>query len=398
MNGRTISACRRRGFSLIELMISLAIGTVIVIALVGVFINSSRTNRNITKANAMVESGRYVSFLLQQDLWHAGLWMRHVPSWDDQTFQLPPYDLPPLLEPAPDPCRDPDTWDDDYRYAVVSVAAQSHEGAPGTCFGTLPDLDRKVVDTDVLIIRHAQPCVPGQGRCEPALAGEVFFQDSLCDQDADKFLLRKSSFTLRRKDCATPNSRYRYVSNVYFVRDYAVSPDDGIPTLVLSRFGVNAAGVAGQLAPQAIVEGVEAFRVEFGIDDLSKTGAAVVVPATATTPPTIAAIDWGPTAQTRTVPENRGDAVVDRYIRCTTACTNADLMMAVAARVYLLVRAPEPTPGFVDDKTYSLGLAPSMCTAAGSCGLKSLQQGYMRHLFASTFRFANVAGRRDLPP
>lgn len=378
-----------KGFSLVELMIALTIGSLIVVALVGLFINSSRTNRNITKANVLVESGRYVSFLMQEDLWHAGLWMNHVPRWDDQTYAAyAPNDVPVLTAAPPDPCQANNAWDTNYLNAVLAVPAQSYDASP-PCSASVADLASRVPDTDVLVIRHVETCIPGTGDCAAEVAGERFFQASLCSTDAQPYVLGTSGFTLLKRDCLTVAPKYRFVSHLYFVRSYATTPGDGIPTLVRSRYGLGAGGL-GHLPSEPLVEGIEGFRVEFGIDDVSKTGAAVAPGSL------IEFLD----PLTRTTPKNRGDAVVDRYVRCTTTtpCTNAVLMQAVAARLYLLARAPEPTPGFTDTKTYSMGLAPTMCATGTACATSVLDPSYTRHLFASTYRFANVAGRRDLPP
>ena len=97
---------------------------------------------------------------------------------------------------------------------------------------------------------------------------------------------------------------------------------DGIPTLVRSEFDL----VGGTLAhqpPVALIEGIDAIRVEFGIDDVSATGAAVDYTT---------AIDWvDPDLKTRAT--NRGDGIPDGdFVRCTTAtpCTAAQLMNATA--------------------------------------------------------------------
>jgi type IV pilus assembly protein PilW len=58
-----------------------------------------------------------------------------------------------------------------------------------------------------------------------------------------------------------------------------------------------------------------------------------------------------------------------------------------AIKVYLLVRADQPTPGYLDTKTYDLGGLP----------LAAFNDNFKRHVFSSTIRVNNVAARRETP-
>ena len=81
----------------------------------------------------------------------------------------------------------------------------------------------------------------------------------------------------------------RFSSSIYYVRNLAATAGDGIPTLVRARFGVNG-GAPAFLDAQALVEGVEGFRVEYGIDNMSDTGTAVDLASLGT------ALCWSDTA------------------------------------------------------------------------------------------------------
>jgi type IV pilus assembly protein PilW len=113
--------------------------------------------------------------------------------------------------------------------------------------------------------------------------------------------------------------------------------------------------------PVALVEGIEAFRIELGVDDVSKTGAAVNYAA---------GVNWAD-PDDRTTPTNRGDGVPDGdYVRCSPDCTVGELMNVTSARVYVLARSREASPNYTDSKTYTLGTAgdagPSMTTSNGT--------------------------------
>ena len=78
------------GFSLVELMVSLAISLVILAALVALFVNTTRSNREFERANSMIENGRLAIQVLENDVIHAGFWGTHVPQFDDQTVDFAP--------------------------------------------------------------------------------------------------------------------------------------------------------------------------------------------------------------------------------------------------------------------------------------------------------------------
>jgi len=63
----------------------------------------------------------------------------------------------------------------------------------------------------------------------------------------------------------------RFVSYIYWVRDFAAEVGDGIPTLVRSEFGLSPDGSLRHQEPVALVEGIDGMWVELGIDRISIT-------------------------------------------------------------------------------------------------------------------------------
>src|SRR5438128_11986550 len=102
MDARTSKAARRRpvrhklpaGFTLVELMIAMTISLVMMAALVGVFVNTSQSAREMSKTNALIDNGRFAVELLQADLEHGGFWGGYVPQFDDLTASVVPGDVP----------------------------------------------------------------------------------------------------------------------------------------------------------------------------------------------------------------------------------------------------------------------------------------------------------------
>jgi type IV pilus assembly protein PilW len=101
------------------------------------------------------------------------------------------------------------------------------------------------------------------------------------------------------------------------------------------------------------------------------------------------AIDWYD-PDTRTTPTNRGDGSPDgQFIECTTAvpCGVDQLMNVTAVKLYVLVRSREAAPNYTDTKTYQVGT-----TVMGP-----FNDGFKRHVYVSTLRLPNIAGKRQTP-
>jgi type IV pilus assembly protein PilW len=143
-------------------------------------------------------------------------------------------------------------------------------------------------------------------------------------------------------------------------------------------------------APVALIDGIEAFRVELGIDNISVSGEAVDYST---------AILWTDPA-TETSPRNRGDGVPDEFVRCTDAvpCTAEQLANVVAVKLYVLARSRDTTPGYIDAKSYCLGEPnpDGSCPAANTIAAANDQ--YKRHAFSTSVRLINISGRRETAP
>jgi len=376
---------RQGGFSLVEMMVALAIGLVIVTALSQLFVNISRTNHEMEKTNSQIENARFGLQILEGDVVHAGFWDTYVPEFDDLSFVDTPTDFPAAI---PDPCLayNPANWNADFMKELIGIPLEVTAGAPGTCAGLIAD---QVPNTDVLVVRHAYTCEPETAGCDDdGAAGRLYFQASVCADDAVPYQLDPNS-TLPDKTCTagTVAPRRKFVQSIYYIRDWFSNTPakDGIPTLVRSQFDLSGGALAQQPA-QALVEGIERFRVEVGIDNLSEPYAGF--PAGSPADPNAAVVWLDP--DNWTVPTNRGDGVPDgNFVHCpTSGCTRDDLVNVVAVKIYVLARANEPTLGYKDTKTYKLG-------SSGTIG--PFNDQYKRHVFSTTVRLNDISGRRETP-
>jgi type IV pilus assembly protein PilW len=390
----TVSLAQQTGFTLVELMISLVLSLLIVLALVTLLINVNRSNSDLTSSGRMLENGRFAMQILENDIQHAGYWGGYVPAFDDLTTVGAPSDVP---TDVPDPCLDYSALTTAEMANLIGVAVQSYEIPATVPSPTLSVCASLVVspksNTDVLFVRHTETCTAGSADCMPLDQGNLYFQLESCGDAVPSPAYAMSpyasatvgtDFPRQARSASAPSpactsaALRKFDSSLYYIRNFADTAGDGIPTLVRSQLGVSSGTLAHQVA-QPLIEGVEGFRVEFGIDNVSRSGAPAM-PASA--------IAWA--ASHPTEPTNRGDGVPDgSFIRCTTAlpCTAAQLMHVVAVKLYILVRSENATPGYTDTKTYQLG-----STTLGPFG-----DGFKRHLFSQTLRLTNVAARRETP-
>jgi type IV pilus assembly protein PilW len=384
----------QKGFSLIELMISITIGLLIMVALGSLFLNINRANNEMAKTNSQIENGRFAIQLLQEDIVHAGYWGAYVPQFDDLTITGVPRGVPTEV---PSPClAHAAPWTTVDITNLIGVPIQVYGATPPLGAGCVTDLAaNKKASTDVLVVRHAETCVPGEANCEVDTAGKLYFQASQCEIEiaaSMPYKLGTSAFDLHKRNCVgtgappalpitagTIAEKRKFISNIYYIRDYAQTVGDGIPTLMLSSFDLAGGTLAHQEAVP-LIEGIESFHVELGIDSLSDTNEAVDYTA---------AINWADPINL-TSPKNRGDGVPNgAFVKCTDAalCTDAQLTNVVAVKIYVLARADKVSPGYTDTKTYSLG----------STVLGPFNDGFKRHVFSTTVRLINVSSRRETP-
>ncbi len=338
---------RAAGLSLVELMVSMAIGLIILAAVTTVFSNTSASRAELERTSRQIENGRYAVEILSDDLRLAGF------AGELNFAALP---APAAL---PDPCsRDAAVWANALPFHV-----QGYDGAAGIIPACVPGIQ---AGTDVVVVRRARTCLAGVDGCAAATAGQPYLQVSLCDAEmaVTPYVLGlqdPAMFSLRRRDClpATLAGQRQYLVHIYFI-----SPNNGsgqnVPTL--KRMEFTGAG----FVETPLVEGIEQLNIEYGIDWTS--AAAPGVP------------DGIPDAYT-------ADPDTFAPAGCTTCTPVTNWPNVITVRFYILARNIESSPGYIDAKTYNLGPV-----AVGPFG-----DGFRRHVYSGLVRIVNPASRRDVP-
>ncbi|NMF97275.2 PilW family protein [Aromatoleum toluolicum] len=371
-----LSTRRQRAFTLIELMVAMTVGLLLMSALLAVFLNVSRTNREMARTNILIENGRFAVQLLESDLVHAGYWgeLDYTSTDPTPTFAN--------ANAIPDPCAAVASWTSAYKDNLLAIPVQGY--ANGAALTGCGITSGSVLGTsDVLVIRHANTCARGAADCAEGADTGPHIQVSTCRSEVSPGATEPfyamavsgdtpstAAFPLRDKACPpTPVAAIdaplrKVISHIFYL---ATSSNQ--PTLMRASLENGAYGT-----PQPFIEGIEEFRVEYGVDENGKNG----LPISATNPGDGSADRFVTTAQIAAAP--------------TTACDVAGsrcflLANTVAVRVHVLARNLEPTPGYTDTKTYDLG----------ETTVDAKNDNFKRHVFSRTVRLVNPSGRRETP-
>jgi type IV pilus assembly protein PilW len=338
----------RRGFTLVELMVALAIASVLLLALAAMFINTSAARTELDKSSRQIETGRYAMQIIADEIVHAGYFgaLANAPS------------VPGSVTSLPDPC--------DFALATVQgsvgIPLQGYVGAASAAnldTGKLACLDAAAgykPQTAVLVVKRADTSIAATA----ATAGFYNIQTSGCAGDGVPYIIGAPSATFNLHANTSPGclpltgAPAAKITPIY-IRIFYISTcsdasctaagHDNVPTL--KRIDVTPTAMA---APVALVDGIEDMQFEYGIDTAANDG----------TP--------------------------DSYV---TAPSFANWSNVMAARVYILARNIDASPGYTDVKTYVLGAARTFTPTAAA----DLQ--YRRHLYSETVRLNNPSGRRE---
>jgi type IV pilus assembly protein PilW len=354
-----MSTTRDRGYSIIELMVSIVISLIILAGLVTLFANNSRERDEIQRANQQTENGQYALEVIGDDLREAG----YLGTFDPAALSTPTSD--------PDPCASTAA----NLNAAMPIFVQGYYKYNGT--PTLSCLPSDVkLGSDILVVRRAGTCAVNvhDPNCTSQTTGDAYFQASGCNNASELgsgsistyYVLdtNGASFTLHNRDCTTAAPLYPYEVHIYFV----ASDDkagDGIPTLKRVDLDLSSGNSSGFSSPIPIAEGIEALKIDYGLDN----------PTSPTGSPTVFTAD----------PYS--------YNSCSGAGCLVYWRNTVAAQVYVLARNTTQTPGYTatgaPQKTFYLGTDPSGTAQA----FGPYTDGFKRHVYEAEIRLNNIAGR-----
>lgn len=332
------------GFTIVELLVSIAVGLLLIAGLTTIFVNSSRSRDEVDKTNQQIESGRYAMQVLIDEFRLTGFWAG--------------FDLAQAGLTTPSSKPDPCATDITTLTTALPLHIQGYDnGATLSCLSDVKD------NTDIVVVRHASTCVSGSTNCA-YVSGAAYFQASLCNSSSelgsasvsDQYRLDTTVANLNRtnKDCSTLADMRQYVTRIYFIANNDVS-GDGIPTLKRAELG------AGSFSIVPIAEGIENLQLEYGIDTNS---------------------DGVPDVYT---------ANPDTYNSCSGAGCMTNWVNTMSVKVNMLARNTTVSSNYTDTKTYYLGLKSD----GTNNSVGPFSDYYKRHVYPAEVRLNNPAGRRE---
>lgn len=282
----------QRGVSLIEIMISLAIGLVILAAITTVFVGSNSSRREIDRSANLMENGRYAAESLSEEFKLAGYYgTLSVVSGDTN--------LPCSAQLS--------EWSSSLAIHVVG----SNQGSSFSCL-----TDQKA-NTDAIFIQRVSTCAVGDTGCSAKDPKQAYLQVSEC---GDEYALTPWVLDLGSKDKAI-----FALKNLKLVSGSApICGDAGTAPLrrfYRSFYYVNTASNLmradispdGALDTTSIAENIDNMQLEYGFD-------------------------------------TNGDGSPDSF--STTPPTSWKDAMGV--RIWILAKAPSASPGEANDKSYPM--------------------------------------------
>lgn len=351
-----------RGYTMVELMVAMTIGLLILAGLTALFANNSRARNELERANQQVDNGRYALQVLMDDLHNAGYYAEFNPG--TAATPTPGMTAAGIPTAIPDACAvGLAALQSDMAVPVQGYDNPGAAGAPACLGGDIAN------NTDILVIRRASTCATTDTGCDPVVPGDPYLAAAGCTTDyqtGNYFGLDTNTTGFAAQyhkiDCVTAAPIHQYRTHIYFVANNDKA-GDGIPTLKRAELGVQSSGQLGfNIVP--LVEGVQNLQIEYGIDTGSPTTGS---PGVYTVNP-------------------------NTYNGCAGAACVANWQNVVEVKVHLLAVNTSKTPGWSDNKSYTLGL---LNDGGAPYTIAAQNDGYKRHVFESVVRLNNIAGRNS---
>lgn len=331
-----MKARAQRGLSLIELMVALAIGSILIVGAVYVF-SRGRSTYAVNESVARVqENGRYVLSVLEPDVELAGYYgFTNSPDTVRFVSGASPgivYAVAPQMRQRPVPAAPPNAvanlpagaHDCGTNFAVdvltpVQGSNDSFAMGPGAGASCAPYGAGAVATADTLTIRRVETntAAPANGRLQ-------LYASRLRSRSAQQLFVDGNAPGPIDAD----NEIHNLVVRAYYLARDAVDRP-GLPSLRVKSLTNDA-----QFEDTEVMPGVEDLQVQFGIDTGDYDNDGVVDP--------------GADVNGDGIPESDGRAT--RYVNPDFA--GLDRAQVVAVRIWVRVRADRPEPGFLDTRRY----------------------------------------------
>jgi type IV pilus assembly protein PilW len=241
--------CRNfpRGFTLVELMVSMTIGLLLVAGMLSALLGSSATSKTRDRASAVQFSGRYALDVMKRDIQHAGyLGITSLFAPDE-----------PVTIAVTNVC-------DAANVGRISLRVWGAESNPyaGTC---LPAA--QYAGGDVIVVRHLSE----NPVAAPFSNALIYYHSAY---EGGRPFLGPTAPNFTGTSFQLPYLDYLLQETVYYVSPYTTSPTESPLVPALYRLTLTN-GPA--MVPELVASGVEQMQLRYGV--FATDGSAILVPA-----------------------------------------------------------------------------------------------------------------------
>lgn len=318
----------QKAFSLVELMIAIAIGLVLLVGLIQVFQSSKRSYTIQDSLARMQENGRYAMDLLRSDLRLSGYWGGNA---DISAIKGSSGIITPdgNCGSSGDP-----RWG---RMLERSVFGINNDITNYNCIETFnepsPEVGQYLANGDVITIRYADPLQITT--FSPSDNNRYFIRTSLFD---GKVFTGKDANSNNIDD--NPVSTHRLVSHAYYV-GHQNTECPGNTNLQIPTLFRKALSNDGTPIQEEMVRGIESLQIQYGVD-------------------------------------NNNDGTTNQY---RNADDIANWTNITSIRIWLLVRDECPSTGYTNDNLYIMGDV--------TLDRRNQNDRFRRHLYTTTINLRN---------
>ena len=313
------------GFTMVELMVALALSMTLSVAVVSVFVNNSHSFKQDDNISRMQDDARHALREIAFDLSMAGHYAElHMPDVVTPDGAL---GIGTDCGPAGEI-----NWmyrtvaagtDDTLSITAVDNASNADAVAAHSCIAAGELLE----GTDVVSIKRVV------GSSSTVLRdGGIYLRTN----GTVGLLFRAPAPAAPAINVALPRSDWEFRPSIYFIRQFANNPGDGIPTLCRKILN----GVGPSMVTECIATGIENLQIEYGIDTTE-------------------------------------DGMPDTYMPSPTL---AEMQNVVTARVFILARTTDIDTRYDNEKTYSISNSPDFLP----------DDSFHRRVFSTSVTIQNV--------
>jgi type IV pilus assembly protein PilW len=304
-----INMSLEKGFTIVELMIAMALGLVLAGAVITVFVDSRHSFDREDNIQRMQDDARQAVRELSNDIGMAGFWADMVlPTAiiNDASLAIGtdcgPAAIPDWMYQAVNPGTN------------VSLAVTSVDNAIGaTASANFSCIDPAELQpgTDVIGVKRL-----AGAQAAAVTAGTVYLRTN----GTVGLLYREPEAAAGAAAVPAPFTEWEYRPSIYYVRNFAITAGDQIPTLCRK---VMQFGAPPTMVTECLAQGIENLQIEYGLDTSGNGEPNIYVPN-----PTL-----------------------------------AQLQTAVTARIDVLARSTEDDLRYTNGKTYTISNSPVFAPA-----------------------------------